>query len=68
MTIDEELCSADHLAFVMEGKVLVSQCSARASRKLRPHAEGRAEQQTRPVAHVLCVDEWDNWKSVRDVG
>ena len=29
--------------------------------------ERRAEQQARPVSHASRVDEWDNWKSVRDV-
>jgi hypothetical protein len=34
---------------------------------LEPQREGRAEQQAGPGAHPPSVDDWDNWKSARDV-
>ena len=34
---------------------------------LEPQRERRAEQQAGPGAHPPSVDDWDNWKSVRDV-
>jgi hypothetical protein len=39
----------------------------RASRKFLLHTEGNSDPAAHVAADVTRVDEWDNWKSVRDV-
>lgn len=63
MSIDEQYRSK-HMT---ESVVLESQHPAKASRKRLLYAAKSDEQQACAAAHASRVDEWDNWKSVRDV-
>jgi hypothetical protein len=62
MSIDEQHRSKH----VTESVVLESQHPAKAWKRLL-YAAKSDEQQACAPAHVSRVDEWDNWKSVRDV-
>ena len=67
MTIDERRSSTDDNAFMMGGEAFEWPCSGRASKKPLLHTTNSDKQQACATAHATRADEWDSWKSVRDM-